>query len=147
MNLECIPQNLVPCYAEQAPFQGTLMPRVRRAGRAPGRYGDCAHSIGSLNFCHKYLELPAFVHDVNSYDGHTSIRNAEKFSNEKKTDVIAQKSEKNNSFGCDSFSVEGSFSFTPASLDRPGSLTRYDNTHENIKGNGVTRELVYALTS
>ena len=47
---------------------------------------------------------------MKNYDGHLIIQNAEKLSNKKKIDVIAQNSEKFISIGFDSLSVKDSFS-------------------------------------
>lgn len=48
---------------------------------------------------------------MKTYDGHLIIENAEKLSNQKKTDVIAQSSEKFFIIEFDSLSVTASFSF------------------------------------
>ena len=48
---------------------------------------------------------------MKKYDGHLIIQNAEKLSDKKKKDVIAQNSEKFINTGFDSLSVKDSFSF------------------------------------
>ena len=52
---------------------------------------------------------------MKNYDGHLIIQNAEKLSNKKKIDVIAQNSEKFINIGFDCLSVKDSFSFITAS--------------------------------
>ena len=73
---------------------------------------------------------------MKNYDGHLIIQNAEKLSNKKKIDVIAQNSEKFINIGFDSLSVKDSFSFITASLDKLVSMTKYDNTDEKKEVNG-----------
>ena len=48
---------------------------------------------------------------MRNYDGHLIIQNAERLSNKKKIDVIAQNSNKFNNIGFDSLIVKDSFSF------------------------------------
>ena len=77
---------------------------------------------------------------MKNYDGHLIIQNAEKLSNKKKIDVIAQNSEKFINIGFDSLSVKDSFSFITASLDKLVSMTKYDNTDEKERSKWVLRE-------
>ena len=77
---------------------------------------------------------------MKNYDGHLIIQNAEKLSNKKKIDVIAQNSEKFINIGFDSLSVKDSFSFIAASLDKLVSMTKYDNTDEKDRRKWVLRE-------
>ena len=77
---------------------------------------------------------------MKNYDGHLIIQNAEKLSNKKKIDVIAQNSEKFINIGVDSLSVKDSFSFITASLDKLVSLTKYDNTDEKERSKWVLCE-------
>jgi len=74
------------------------------------------------------------------YDGHLTIQNAEKISNKKKIDVIAQSSEKFINIGFDSLSVKVSFGFITASLDKSASMTKYDNTDEKDRSKWVLRD-------
>ena len=76
---------------------------------------------------------------MKNYDGHLIIQNAEKLSNKKKIDVIAQNSEKFINIGFDSLSVKDSFSFITASLDKLVSMTKYDNTDEKDRRKWVLR--------
>ena len=105
-----------------------------------GKYRGCAHSICNLNFCNRYFKIPVFFHNMKNYDGHLIIQNAEKLSNKKKIDVIAQNSEKFINIGFDSLSVKDSFSFITASLDKLVSMTKYDNTDEKDRRKWVLRE-------
>ena len=73
-------------------------------------------------------------------DGYLIIQNAEKLSNKKKKDVIAQNSEKFINIGFDSLSVKDSFSFITASLDKLVCMTKYDNTDEKERRKWVLRE-------
>ena len=68
------------------------------------------------------------------------MQNAEKLSNKKKIDVIAQNSEKFINIGFDSLSVKDSFSFITASLDKLVSMTKYDNTDEKDRRKWVLRD-------
>ena len=77
---------------------------------------------------------------MKNYDGHLIIQNAEKLSNKKKIDVIAQNSEKFINIGFDSLSVKDSFSFITASLDKLVSMTKYDNTDEKDRRKWVLRD-------
>ena len=77
---------------------------------------------------------------MKNYDGHLIIQNAEKLSNKKKIDVIAQNSEKFINIGFDSLSGKDSFSFITASLDKLVSLTKYENTDEKERSKWVLRE-------
>ena len=77
---------------------------------------------------------------MKNYDGHLIIQNAEKLSNKKKIDVIAQNSEKFINIGFDSLSVKDSFSFITASLDKLVSMTKYDNTDEKERSKWVLRD-------
>ena len=69
-------------------------------------------------------------------DGHLIIQNAEKLSNKKKIDVVAQNSEKFINIGFDSLSVKDRFSLITASWDKLVSMTKYDNTDEKIEVDG-----------
>ena len=100
-----------------------------------GRYRGCAHSICNLNYCNKRFKSLCSFQNMKKYDGHLIIQNAEKLSNKKKIDVIAQNSDKFIHIGFDSLSVKDSFSFITASLDKLVSMTKYDNTDEKIKVN------------
>ena len=75
----------------------------------------CAHSICNLNHCTKRLKIPVIFQNMKNYDGHLRIQNAEKLSNKKKIDAIAQNSDKFINIGFDSLSVKDSFSFITAS--------------------------------
>ena len=77
---------------------------------------------------------------MKNYDGHLIIQNAEKLSNKKKIDVIAQNSEKFINIGFDSLSVKDSFSFITASLDKLVSMTKYDSTDEKERSKWVLRD-------
>ena len=77
---------------------------------------------------------------MKNYDGHLIIQNAEKLSNKKQIDVIAQNSEKFINIGFDSLSVKGSFGFITASLDELISMTKYDNTDEKDNSKWISRE-------
>ena len=77
---------------------------------------------------------------MKNYDGHLIIQNAEKLSNKKKIDVIAQNSEKFINIGFDSLSVKDSFSFITASLDKLVSMTKYENTDEKERSKWVLRD-------
>ena len=77
---------------------------------------------------------------MKNYDGHLIIQNAEKLSNKKKIDVIAQNSEKFINIGFDSLSVKDSFSFITASLEKLVSMTKYDNTDEKERSKWVLRD-------
>ena len=77
---------------------------------------------------------------MENYDGHLIIQNAEKLSNKKKIDVIAQNSDKFINIGLDSLSVEDSFTFRTASLDKLLSMTKYDNTDEKAKRKLILRD-------
>ena len=77
---------------------------------------------------------------MKNYDGHLIIQNAEKLSNKKKIDVIAQNSEKFINIGFDSLSVKDSFSFITASLEKLVSITKYDNTDEKERSKWVLRD-------
>ena len=76
---------------------------------------------------------------MKNYDGHLLIQNAEKLSNRKKIDVIAQNSEKFINIGFDSLSVKDSFSFIAASLDELVSMTKCDNTDEKDRSKWILR--------
>ena len=104
--------------------------KVRDHCHFTGKYRGCAHSMCNLNFCNRYFKIPVFFHNMKNYDGHLIIQNAEKLSNKKKIDVIAQNSEKFINIGFDSLSVKDSFSFITASLEKLVSMTKYDNTDE-----------------
>ena len=65
--------------------------KVRDHCHFTGKYRGCAHSMCNLNFCNRYFKIPVFFHNMQNYDGHLIIQNAEKLSNKKKIDVIAQK--------------------------------------------------------
>ena len=114
--------------------------KVRDHCHFTGKYRGCAHSICNLNFCNRYFKIPVFFHNMKNYDGHLIIQNAEKLSNKKKIDVIAQNSEKFLNIGFDSLSVKDSFSFITASLDKLVSMTKYDNTDEKERSKWVLRE-------
>ena len=86
------------------------------------------------------LKIPVFFHNMKNYDGHLIIQNAEKLSNKKKIDVIAQNSEKFINIGFDSLSVKDSFSFITASLEKLVSMTKYDNTDEKERSKWVLRD-------
>ena len=74
---------------------------------------------------------------MKTYGGHWIIENAEKLSNQKKTDVRAQSSEKFINIEFDSLSVKASFSFvTPYEI----ILTKYENTDEKGKRKRILRE-------
>ena len=92
------------------------------------------------NFCNRYFKIPVFFHNMKNYDGHLIIQNAEKLSNKKKIDVIAQNSGKFINIGFDSLSVKDSFSFITASLDKLVSMTKYDNTDEKERSKWVLRD-------
>ena len=77
---------------------------------------------------------------MKNYDGHLITQNAEKLSNKKKIDVIAQNSEKFINIGFDSLSVKDSFSFITASLDKLVSMTKNDNTDEKERSKWVLRD-------
>ena len=77
---------------------------------------------------------------MKNYDGHLIIQKAEKLSNKKKIDVIAQNSEKFINIGFDSLSVKDSFSFITASLDKLVPMTKYDNTDEKERSKWVLRD-------
>ena len=77
---------------------------------------------------------------MKNYDGHLIIQNAEKLSNKKKIDVIAQNSEKFINIGFDSLSVKDSFSFITASLEKLVPMTKYDNTDEKERSKWVLRD-------
>ena len=96
----------------------------------------CAHSICNLNHCTKRLKIPVIFQNMKNYDGHLIIQNAEKLSNKKKIDAIAQNSDKFINIGFDSLSVKDSFSFITASWDKLVSMTKYDDTDEKDKVNG-----------
>ena len=68
------------------------------------------------------------------------MQNAEKLSDKKKIDVIAQNSDKFINIGFDSLSVKDSFSFRTASLDKLVSITKYDNTDEKDKSKRILRD-------
>ena len=104
--------------------------KVRDHCHFTGKYRGCAHGICNLNYCNRHFKIPVFFHNMKNYDGHLIIQNAEKLSNKKKIDVIAQNSEKFINIGFDSLSVKDSFSFIAASLDKLVSMTKYDNTDE-----------------
>ena len=114
--------------------------KVRDHCHFTGKYRGCAHSMCNLNFCNRYFKIPVFFHNMKNYDGHLIIQNAEKLSNKKKIDVIAQNSEKFISIGFDSLSVKDSFSFITASLDKLVSMTKYDNTDEKERSKWVLRD-------
>ena len=113
--------------------------KVRDHCHFTGKYRGCAHSICNLNFCNRYFKIPVFFHNMKKYDGHLIIQNAEKLSNKKKIDVIAQNSEKFINIGFDSLSVKDSFSFISASIDKLVSMTKYDNTDEKDRRKWVLR--------
>ena len=77
---------------------------------------------------------------MKNYDGHLIIQNAEKLSNKKKIDVIAQNSEKFINIGFDSLSPKDSFSFITASLDKLVSMSKYDDTDEKDNRKWVLRD-------
>ena len=85
--------------------------KVRDHCHFTGKYRGCAHSFCNLNFCNRYFEIPVLFHNMKNYDGHFIIQNAERLSNKKKKDVIAQNSEKFGNIGFDSLSVKDSFGF------------------------------------
>ena len=114
--------------------------KVRDHCHFTGKYRGCAHSICNLNFCNRYFKIPVFFHNMKNYDGHLIIQNAEKLSDKKKIDVIAQNSEKFINIGFDSLSVKDSFSFITASLDKLVSMTKYDNTDEKERSKWVLRD-------
>ena len=114
--------------------------KVRDHCHFTGKFRGCAHSICNLNFCNRYFKIPVFFHNMKNYDGHLIIQNAEKLSNKKKIDVIAQNSEKFINIGFDSLSVKDSFSFITASLDKLVSMTKYDNTDEKDRRKWVLRD-------
>ena len=114
--------------------------KVRDHCHFTGKYRGCAHSICNLNFCNRYFKIPVFFHNMKNYDGHLLIQNAEKLSNKKKIDVIAQNSEKFINIGFDSLSVKDSFSFITASLEKLVSMTKYDNTDEKERSKWVLRD-------
>ena len=114
--------------------------KVRDHCHFTGKYRGCAHSICNLNYCNRHFKIPVFFHNMKNYDGHLIIQNAEKLSNKKKIDVIAQNSEKFISIGFDSLSVKDSFSFITASLDKLVSMTKYDNTDEKERSKWVLRD-------
>ena len=87
-----------------------------------GKYRGCAHSTCNLNYCHKHFKIPVIFHNMKNFDG-LLIQNAQKLSNKKKIDVIAQNSEKFINIGFDSLSVKDSFTFITASLDKLISMT------------------------
>ena len=114
--------------------------KVRDHCHFTGKYRGCAHSMCNLNFCNRYFKIPVFFHNMKNYDGHLIIQNAEKLSNKKKIDVIAQNSEKFINIGFDSLSVKDSFSFITASLEKLVSVTKYDNTDEKERSKWVLRD-------
>ena len=114
--------------------------KVRDHCHFTGKYRGCAHSMCNLNLCNRYFKIPVFFHNMKNYDGHLLIQNAEKLSNKKKIDVIAQNSEKFINIGFDSLSVKDSFSFITASLDKLVSMTKYDNTDEKERSKWVLRD-------
>ena len=114
--------------------------KVRDHCHFTGKYRGCAHSMCNLNFCNRYFKIPVFFHNMKNYDGHLIIQNAEKLSNKKKIDVIAQNSEKFINIGFDSLSVKDSFSFITASLEKLVSMTKYDNTDEKERSKWVLRD-------
>ena len=114
--------------------------KVRDHCHFTGKYRGRAHSMCNLNFCNRYFKIPAFFHNMKNYDGHFIIQNAEKLSNKKKIDVIAQNSEKFINIGFDSLSVKDSFSFITASLEKLVSITKYDNTDEKERSKWVLRD-------
>ena len=80
-----------------------------------------------------------YFHNMKNFDGHL-IQNAEKLSNKKKIDVIAQNSEKFINIGFDIFSVKDSFSFITASLDKLISMTKFNNTDEKDRSKWMLRD-------
>ena len=117
--------------------------KVRDHCHFTGKYRGCAHSICNLNFCNRYFKIPVFFHNMKNYDGHLIIQNAEKLSDKKKIDVIAQNSEKFINIGFDSLSVKDSFSFITASVDKLVSIvsmTKYENTDEKERSKWVLRD-------
>ena len=114
--------------------------KVRDHCHFTGKYRGCAHSVCNLNFCHKYFKIPVFFHNMKNYDGHLIIQNADKLSNQKNIDVIAQNSEKFINIGFDCLSVKDSFSFITASLDKLVSLTKYDNTDDKDKRKWIIKD-------
>ena len=119
--------------------------KVREHCHFTGRYRGCAHSICNLHYTNTRFKTPVFFHKMKNYDGHLIIQNAEKLSNKKKIDVIAQNSDKFiiiniGSIGFDSLSVKDSFSFITASLHKLVSMTKYDNTDEKDKSKWILRD-------
>ena len=114
--------------------------KVRDHCHFTAKFRGCAHSMCNLNFCNRFFKIPVFFHNMKNYDGHLIIQNAEKLSNKKKIDVIAQNSEKFLNIGFDSLSVKDSFSFITASLEKLVSMTKYDNTDEKERSKWVLRE-------
>ena len=114
--------------------------KVRDHCHFTGKFRGCAHSMCNLNFCNRFCKIPVFFHNMKNYDGHLIKQNAEKLSNKKKIDVIAQNSEKFLNIGFDSLSVKDSFSFITASLEKLVSMTKYDNTDEKERSKWVLRE-------
>ena len=114
--------------------------KVRDHCHFTGRYRGCAHSICNLNYSNTRFKTPVFFHKMKNYDGHLIIQNAEKLSNKKKIDVIAQNSNKFIDIGFDSLIVKDSFSFRTASLDKLVSMTKYDNTDEKDKSKWILRD-------
>ena len=113
--------------------------KVRDRCHFTGKYRGCAHSICNLNYCHKHAKIPVFFHNMKIFDGHL-IQNAEKLSNKKKIDVVAQNSEKFINIGFDIFSVKDTFSFITASLDRLISMTKFNNTDEKDRSKWMLRD-------
>ena len=97
--------------------------QVRDHCNFTGKYRGCAHSVCNLNYCIKHFKIPVFFHNMKNYDGHLIIQNAEKLSNKKKIDVIAQNSEQFINIGFDSLSVKDGFSFITASVDKLVPMT------------------------
>ena len=114
--------------------------KVRHHCHFKGRYRGCAHSICNLNYCNTRFKIPVFFHNMKNYDGHLKIQNAEKLSDKKKIDVIAQNSKKFINIGFDSFIVMDSFRFRTASLDKLESMTKYDNTDEKDESKWILRD-------
>ena len=77
---------------------------------------------------------------MKNHDGHLIIQNAEKLSNKKKIDVLAQNCEKFINIGFDSLSVKDNSSFITASLDKLVSMAKFDNTDEKEKSKWVLRD-------
>ena len=75
--------------------------KVRDHCHFTGKYRGCAHSICNLNYWHKRFKIPVFFHYMKKFDGYLLIPNAEKLSNKKKIDVIAQNSDKLINIGFD----------------------------------------------